>query len=43
MMTHQVRVVHDLTRESKNSPLGTVRPLYRTGVLLLQTERFSYI
>ena len=24
-------------------PLGTVRPLYRTGVSLLSRERFSYI
>jgi len=30
-------------RRRRNYPLGTVRPLYRTGVSLLSRERFLYI
>jgi len=34
---------HEIPQEINLLPLGTVRPLYRTGVLLLSRERFLYI
>ena len=41
-MKHPVEWQYGL-ENSVNSPLGTVRPLYRTGVSLLSRERFFYI
>ena len=36
-------VVFTVCVVTRSSPLGTVRPLYRTGVSLLYRKRFLYI
>jgi hypothetical protein len=40
---HSVRFLVVRNVQRSNYPLGTMRPLYRTGVSLLSRERFLYI